>query len=651
MRIFLLTIFCCLTGISFAIERECLPNLGTLKHIEGNGIGYNNGYTSIEGFFPVAISGYNVPFLDLRGHIFDNGEFASNVGVGVRHIGKNRVWGINGYFDYRDYAHKAFRQLSFGVESLGCTWDFRANGYFPLDLSTPCWADFSNFSGNSLFCFKQRDIALRGFNAEAGLYLPWRVIPYSDLYLAAGPYFLQRKNLNSWGGQARLACDLSDYIRFEIQGSYDQLFGGIIQGQVSLRIPFGGKFKGCRRGRCFKRSVLQRVERREIIPIKRSKDRELAINPATGLPYQFLFVNNTSTDSQGTFQHPYATLNEAEVASTANDVIYVFAGDGTTTGMDQGIVLKDGQYFFGAASGCDLPSECGPIELPASGTMPQITNSVDPIVLAANHTEICGFHLIANDVRGVDITDVSNVLVHNNFFEVNSVPASAFFNQGVRFTNSGGNLSIVNNTFELSNFGRPVFGIHVISTLPDANYLIENNLFTSFENVSGVTGIEFGLGRFFGRVSVGDFQTLRITNNRFFRMGDQTPGVQDPAKAIGGYGFGGSGQIFLTNNVFDDCYGGAPQPFNSIVALRVREVADLQFTVTNNQWVNSQSPTFVRSITIQTTDATAACAVLLTGNVSDSVGVPGYRLDNAVGGTFTTIVGSNVGVVNEVNTN
>lgn len=46
-----------------------------LRHIEGTGVGYNQGYTSLEGLFlPRSGTGHGwTPFLDLRGHVFNNG--------------------------------------------------------------------------------------------------------------------------------------------------------------------------------------------------------------------------------------------------------------------------------------------------------------------------------------------------------------------------------------------------------------------------------------------------------------------------------------------------------------------------------------------------------------------------------------------------
>ena len=72
------------------------------------------------------------------------------------------------------------------------------------------------------------------------------------------------------------------------------------------------------------------------------------INPQTQQPYFFVFVDNTSTNSQGTFKCPYNTLLQAQQNSKTFDIIYVFPGNGTSQGMNAGIILQDNQKLFGS---------------------------------------------------------------------------------------------------------------------------------------------------------------------------------------------------------------------------------------------------------------------------------------------------------------
>lgn len=45
--------------------------------------------------------------------------------------------------------------------------------------------------------------------------------------------------MNAWGGKLRLLAQWKDYITLEVDGSYDSLFHGVVQGQIIFNIPFG----------------------------------------------------------------------------------------------------------------------------------------------------------------------------------------------------------------------------------------------------------------------------------------------------------------------------------------------------------------------------------------------------------------------------
>ena len=66
---------------SQACSRGSKHYRASVRHIEGGGIGYNEGYTTLEGFFAPDPERLSVmPFIDLRGHVFDNGTMAANAG-------------------------------------------------------------------------------------------------------------------------------------------------------------------------------------------------------------------------------------------------------------------------------------------------------------------------------------------------------------------------------------------------------------------------------------------------------------------------------------------------------------------------------------------------------------------------------------------
>src|SRR3990167_5065300 len=54
------------------------------QYLAGDGIGFSKGYTRIDGFFSYSPDGNYNYFADIRPHIFNDGKFAFNGGLGVR---------------------------------------------------------------------------------------------------------------------------------------------------------------------------------------------------------------------------------------------------------------------------------------------------------------------------------------------------------------------------------------------------------------------------------------------------------------------------------------------------------------------------------------------------------------------------------------
>ncbi len=102
---------------------ESYRNRETIRHIEGGGIGYKEGYTTLDFLSTIDVFPTGYLLLDLRGHLFNNSKFGGNGGGGVR-FGKEDTFmcGLNAYYDFR-YDHFLFNQVGLGI-------DFRKNGFF-----------------------------------------------------------------------------------------------------------------------------------------------------------------------------------------------------------------------------------------------------------------------------------------------------------------------------------------------------------------------------------------------------------------------------------------------------------------------------------------------------------------------------------------
>ncbi len=638
------------------------------RHIEGNGVGYSHGYTSVDGFFAFIdpADAYWIPFLDTRVHVFNNGRPAVNAGVGVRYLGSQRVWGLNAYYDYRNTHHHNYNQASLGLETLGELWDLRLNGYLPVGRGKSSFShpQFDHFEGHHLIVRRKREFALKSANAEVGFHVDtMKKMPF---YFAGGPYYLVGQGKQAWGFEARATVDIIENVRLEANTSYDRIFRGIAQGQISLIFPFGPKKDvKHRKNKCHKELALwtrslQRVDRNEIIPLSKHHRESVAIDPVTDEPYFFWFVDNTS-HSNGTFKSPFNTLIAAQDSSHPRDIIYVFSGDGTYSGMNQGIILQNNQKLLGSGNSYRFLTTHGTVTVPAlTHSQPIITNSLDSIVICANNNEIAGMHISTNNFTGISCDNTSNVFIHDNQIDANQSAgifiqdASGVFtiqnnilnvlenSNGILVSSAfDGTMNVNNNVFQYDVSGDN-FGIHLIPTTASAsNYVFYNNQFIA-PLASPSTGFEFGQNG----SPIPDFNSLIISGNLFLGLGSNGGG----GKPIGGFGFGGLGRVTISNNLFSNVGPGVQNPIPTTVLLRIQADGNLIFNLANNRWESSQD-IFSSSLNVFNNDVSSSACVVLKNNQSDvDSGTTAYNLDNSAGGVMTTDVSGNVGTVTETNT-
>ncbi|MBS0627554.1 MAG: hypothetical protein JSS09_05015 [Verrucomicrobia bacterium] len=503
----------CLQGFS---QNEDLPPplQVTLKHIEGKGIGYNEGYSTLEGFFAPTnhFTGDFVPFIDARMHIFNNGLPAATGGLGIRYLSK-RALGLNAYYDFRKTHHRHYNQISVGFESLGKIWDFRINGYLPIfgKISSPFDIKFGHFKDHSLILSEKKEFALKSIQAEVATHAI--KIRHSPAYLAAGPYYLTGPKGAAWGGRARLAFDFFSYFTAEGSASYDSMFQGIIQGQISLNIPLGpSKQSFCKEERTKLNFAHQRVDRNEIIPVEKKRFNAVAINPATQDPYVFWFVDNTS-HSNGTFESPFPKLSQAESHANKNDVIYVFPGDGTDFNLDTGFVMKKGQRLFGSGIKQTVPTQqkhsIVNVTIPAmTKNSPIIALEQNPgyargVVNLADYTEVSGIHITSSSMflgnkfaailGGPATTAQSNVVgvkkasIHNNVIE------GDYYQGGIYLHNSKKSIYAVDNTLQSLTAFNGIAVINDISNICLSTNISDNKITSSegrgifFRNTDGTS--------------------------------------------------------------------------------------------------------------------------------------------------------------------
>lgn len=237
------------------------------------GIGNNSGYSTLQLIYTpdYVLPGFQA-FADLRGHAFDQGQFAANAGAGIRYFQpeEDAVMGANLYYDFRNtdrFAQKDYHQIGAGFEFLCCYWDFRGNAYYPIGSR-------KSHSRHR----KQFNFCLAGGDFEIGTSLTrWFCRGrYVDLYAAAGPYYYKgdfKEGLA--GGRFRLALFLNAFISFEGRVTYDHVFKTRGQGIVRIEIPLSHIYDffcyftiGDYSSDCLHRKMASAPFRNEIIPIR-----------------------------------------------------------------------------------------------------------------------------------------------------------------------------------------------------------------------------------------------------------------------------------------------------------------------------------------------------------------------------------------------
>lgn len=248
-----------------------------VSHTEGKGLGYSEGYTSLE-----FIGAFNresfVPFVELNGHVFNNGHFASNVGVGLRWLDLSctTIWGANFFYDTFLLKRLPGHQVSFGLELLTENWDFSMNGYLPVGKKKTNIYTLSYDFSNGFLAKAREQLAMGGIDLEAGYHCYCSDL--FDLYAALGPYFYwgktkETKNAfravrkEAYGGRVRASAVIQRWIELEGVASYDSRFKWSGQATISLNLLELWNACSATSSCCLQDKLMQPVRRHEMMVI------------------------------------------------------------------------------------------------------------------------------------------------------------------------------------------------------------------------------------------------------------------------------------------------------------------------------------------------------------------------------------------------
>ena len=154
------------------------------------------------------------------------------------------------------------------------------------------------------------------------------------------------------------------------------------------------------------------------------------------------YVKNNGAAGNGQSQSPFNTLAAAQAASLTNDILYVYNGDGLTTGQSLGITLKNNQQLIGEGVALVVNT----VTLKAAGTKPQITNTTatsDVVTLADGNT-----------VKGLTVTTATRDGIAGNThagFTGDTLTIQTSSSSGLHLTSMTGTVTVTNTTFSGAN--------------------------------------------------------------------------------------------------------------------------------------------------------------------------------------------------------
>lgn len=510
-----------------------------LQHREHKGMGFNQGYTTASLYLFPNKETPVIPFFNGSFHLFNSLYIASNLGAGLRFTGESEsvVYGINGYYDYRNYKSLTSHQASAGIEILSKWIDFRANAYIPFSgKSTSEESLFNSFSGNTVVLQQKSRYALKQIDTELSFALPgfFRQV---KMEMGLGYYYLfQRKSLVSEvgptsGARARLNAQPLKFFSIGVEYTYDKLFHSRFNGTVSFNIPLGpSKLKGStvktypyEKSSCdtyYENMTIktQDVIRNNIIPMY-SKTHKISHTDSTGLVSNIIFVNNLgepipigtgiTPGGSGTAEDPFTTLAQAAAVAKPNDIIYVYFGDGTTSGYDTGFILQSGQILTSSGLDLDLNSTIIPALTP--GQFAKLTNSSGNVILATNNDKtstLQGF-----EIEGINSGHTVNILGSAINIKNNTIKASGN-NSAINIADTKGISFVGNNTVsnEGGTTGAGLIQISKAEDLSRGSLLIENNTISAAGGHDGLRLEEVS-------------RVLAIKNNKISSSSDEGNGI------------------------------------------------------------------------------------------------------------------------------
>ena len=378
---------------------------------------------------PMAGDNNSLWYLDTRGQL---GSYQTNmlsVGAGYRQINNNDyILGGYGFLEtYLSPNNQRYYQATVGGEYLSNTWDARVNAYVPI-------ADTKHFIGYTYGAPRDGGYYLRGHkiyleqygNTEVGetggeIELGHSIPFIPGLRAYAGFYHFgvggQQVNIN--GPEARLDYQINNNIALTVSEQHDNVRGNLFL--IGTRISIGGAPQSTDRSAIANRMEDFVFRNFSMVTHDHIDDNGIFISPEN-----VYYANNAATaGGDGTYEHPYRSAAQASTSANSdgnpNNIVYIYAGNGSIYDNGSQITLQPGQTFIGSGvpfiyRGVTLLSE--------TNNSPILSEQVN----VASNTSLGGFNIDGSGTDnniGIYANGVNNVTI--NKVSINNISGGLFY--------------------------------------------------------------------------------------------------------------------------------------------------------------------------------------------------------------------------------
>ncbi len=447
----------------------------------------------------------------------DNNGVGFNLGAGYRWINfppyamdTGRVDGIAVWADgMHTEAGNFFPQVGVSYESLGESWDVRSNLYVPVGKQTQV-GNFEptnqiGFQGNSISQLTQAIVDTSFTVGE--IELARRLGSERDAWAFAGPYFVANDDDSSAGYRVGVRGYAYPDLLLQFALTNDDVFH--TNATFSLQW-FVGRTRTNFQPAC---NVADRIRepfmRNDYVALSKStKQGGIPLTQPDGSAIRVVHVDsNAAAGGDGTFEHPYNELDQADgTGSQTGDI--VFAHSEST--FNTAIVLQDDQRFLGEGNNVTFTVDTlqeGTIDIPESSpgarseARPMIVQAMGDAITLADNNEVANFDIDGGGVTtravAAPVGGAGNPNIHDLSIQNTTGDAIAFTPDTITDPNDAtmqivqGNVTIDTVTFDNIGGDDMVIDSATTTDVTDPNVTLQEAI--AISNITSSNGNGVGL--------------------------------------------------------------------------------------------------------------------------------------------------------------